>query len=172
MDNNETTRPVCSCCGATTETDDYYTFDGSIYAMTATTEKLSLVSIAVTESGPTIMQALTVCRSAIPATTITTRPVNAAVESFIGIVPTMTMTMITPTATAATRNASTVPFTNTATSRTRYFTATRSAISAWNLRSTRAARAVTMRIRFWTSATGLRSTSTLNPTAASRTEWR
>ena len=30
MDNNENTRPVCSCCGATIETDDYYTFDGSI----------------------------------------------------------------------------------------------------------------------------------------------
>ena len=30
MDNNEITRPVCSCCGATIETDDYYTFDGSI----------------------------------------------------------------------------------------------------------------------------------------------
>ena len=24
MDNNETNRPVCSCCGATIETDDYY----------------------------------------------------------------------------------------------------------------------------------------------------
>lgn len=30
MDNNENTRPVCSCCGATLETDDYYTFEGSI----------------------------------------------------------------------------------------------------------------------------------------------
>ena len=30
MDNNENTRPVCNCCGATIETDDYYTFDGSI----------------------------------------------------------------------------------------------------------------------------------------------
>ena len=30
MDNNETARPVCSCCGATIETDDYYTFDGNI----------------------------------------------------------------------------------------------------------------------------------------------
>ena len=30
MDTNETTRPVCSCCGATIETDDYYTFEGSI----------------------------------------------------------------------------------------------------------------------------------------------
>lgn len=30
MDTNETTRPVCSCCGATIETDDYYTFNGSI----------------------------------------------------------------------------------------------------------------------------------------------
>ena len=30
MDNNETNRPVCSCCGATIETDDYYTFDGNI----------------------------------------------------------------------------------------------------------------------------------------------
>ena len=30
MDNNETNRPVCSCCGATIETDDYYTFEGSI----------------------------------------------------------------------------------------------------------------------------------------------
>ena len=30
MDNNENARPVCSCCGATIETDDYYTFEGSI----------------------------------------------------------------------------------------------------------------------------------------------
>ena len=30
MDRNETTRSVCSCCGATIETDDYYTFDGNI----------------------------------------------------------------------------------------------------------------------------------------------
>ena len=30
MDNNENNRPVCSCCGATIETDDYYTFDGNI----------------------------------------------------------------------------------------------------------------------------------------------
>ena len=30
MDNNENIRPVCSCCGATIETDDYYTFDGNI----------------------------------------------------------------------------------------------------------------------------------------------
>ncbi len=30
MDNNETTRHVCSCCGATIETDDYYTFEGGI----------------------------------------------------------------------------------------------------------------------------------------------
>ena len=30
MDNNENTRPVCSCCGATIETDDYYTFEGNI----------------------------------------------------------------------------------------------------------------------------------------------
>ena len=30
MDNTENTRPVCSCCGATIETDDYYTFEGSI----------------------------------------------------------------------------------------------------------------------------------------------
>ena len=30
MDNNETNRPVCNCCGATIETDDYYTFNGSI----------------------------------------------------------------------------------------------------------------------------------------------
>ena len=30
MDNNENTSPVCSCCGATIETDDYYTFEGSI----------------------------------------------------------------------------------------------------------------------------------------------
>ncbi len=30
MDNNESTRPVCNCCGATIETDDYYTFEGSI----------------------------------------------------------------------------------------------------------------------------------------------
>ena len=30
MDNNENTRPVCSCCGATIETDDYYTFEGSV----------------------------------------------------------------------------------------------------------------------------------------------
>ena len=30
MTPNETTRPVCSCCGAIIETDDYYEFDGSI----------------------------------------------------------------------------------------------------------------------------------------------
>ena len=30
MDNSENTRSVCSCCGATIETDDYYTFEGSI----------------------------------------------------------------------------------------------------------------------------------------------
>ena len=30
MDNKETNHPVCSCCGATIETDDYYTFDGNI----------------------------------------------------------------------------------------------------------------------------------------------
>ena len=30
MDNSESTRSVCSCCGATLETDDYYTFDGNI----------------------------------------------------------------------------------------------------------------------------------------------
>ena len=30
MTPNETTRPVCSCCGATIETDDYYTFDGRL----------------------------------------------------------------------------------------------------------------------------------------------
>lgn len=30
MDNNENTRPVCSCCVATIETDGYYTFEGSI----------------------------------------------------------------------------------------------------------------------------------------------
>lgn len=30
MDNNETNRPVCSCCGATIETDDYYTFEGRL----------------------------------------------------------------------------------------------------------------------------------------------
>mgnify|MGYP004623415375 CR=1 FL=1 len=28
--DNETNSPVCSCCGATIETDDYYTFEGSI----------------------------------------------------------------------------------------------------------------------------------------------
>ena len=28
--DNETSRPVCSCCVATIETDDYYTFEGSI----------------------------------------------------------------------------------------------------------------------------------------------
>ena len=28
--DNETNNPVCSCCGATIETDDYYTFEGSI----------------------------------------------------------------------------------------------------------------------------------------------
>ena len=27
--DNETNSPVCSCCGATIETDDYYTFDGN-----------------------------------------------------------------------------------------------------------------------------------------------
>ena len=28
--DNETNSPVCSCCGATIETDDYYTFEGNI----------------------------------------------------------------------------------------------------------------------------------------------
>ena len=30
MEHTENTRPVSSCCGATIETDDYYTFEGSI----------------------------------------------------------------------------------------------------------------------------------------------
>ena len=123
-------------------------------AMIATTAKPSPANTAATESGRTIMQALTACRSAIRATMITTLPASAVAESFTGTTLTTTMTMITPTATVATRNVRTVPFTNTITSPTRYFMATASAISAWNLKSTRAARTAITLIRFWVSATG------------------
>ena len=116
--------------------------------------------IAATESGLTTMQALIACRSAIRVTMITTQPVNAAAESFTVIMPITMMTMTTPTATAATRNVRTAPFTSTTTSPTLSFMVTQSAISAWNLKSTRAVRTATTLIRFWVSATGLRSTST------------
>ena len=144
----------------------------AFYAMTATTAKLSLVSIAVTESGRTTTQAQTVCRSATPATTITTRPVSAVAESFTGTTPTTMMRTITPIAIGAMRNARTVLFMSTITSPTRYFTVTQSVISAWNLKSMRAERTATTLIRFWVSATGLRSTSTLNLMAVFQTEWK
>ena len=141
-------------------------------AMTATTAKPSPVNTVVTEYGQTTTQAQTVCRSAIRATMITIRPASAVAESFAVIMPITMMTMITPTATIATRNVRTVPFTNTITSPNPYFMVTRSAISAWNLKSTRAVRTATTLIRFWVSATGLRSTSTSSQMAASRTEWK
>ena len=33
MTPNETTRPVCSCCGAIIENDDYYEFDEKNYCL-------------------------------------------------------------------------------------------------------------------------------------------
>ena len=128
--------------------------------MIATTAKLSPANTVVTESGQTIMQVRTACRFAIRATMITTRPANAVVVSFIATTPTTMMTPITPTATVATRNVRTAQFTSTTTSPNSFFTVTASGISAWNLRSTRAARTATTLIRFWVSATGLRSIST------------
>jgi len=117
-------------------------------ATTAITAKPSPANTVVTESGRTIMRALTVCHSAIRAMTIITRPASAAAESFIGTTPTTMMRTITPTSTDATRNVRTAQFTSTITSPTRYFTVTASVISVWNLKSTRAARTVTMLIRF------------------------
>ena len=96
--------------------------------------------IAAKESGLTIMQAQTVRRSAIRATMITTRPASAAGALSTVIMPITMMTMTTPTATGATRNVRTVPFTNITTNPIPYFTATANAISAWNLKSTRAAK--------------------------------
>ena len=75
----------------------------TFFAMNATTAKLSPANTVATESGQTTMQAQTVCRSATPATTITTLPASAAAESFTGTTLTTTMTMITPTATGATK---------------------------------------------------------------------
>ena len=144
----------------------------AFYATTATTARQSFANTGATESGQTIMQAQTVCRSATPATMITIRPANAAAESFTVIMPITMMTMITPIATGVTRNVRTAPFTNITTSPTPYFTVTQSAISAWNLKSTRVARTVTMLIRFWVSATGLRSISTSSPTEAFQTAWK
>ena len=139
---------------------------------TATTAKLSPANTVATESGLMTTLDLTVCRSAIPATTITTLLANAAGALFTVITPTTAMTMITPTATGATRNVRTAPFMSTTTSPNRYFTATQSAISAWNLKSMRVARMATTQIRFWVSATGLRSTSTLNLMAVFQTVWK
>ena len=90
----------------------------AFYAMTAITARQSFVSTAVTESGLTTMQALTVCRSATRATMTTTRPVNAAVVLSTATTPITMMTMITPIATGAMRNARTAQFTSTTTSLT------------------------------------------------------
>ena len=68
----------------------------TFFAMNATAAKQSPASIAATESGQTTMQAQTVCHSATLATMITTRPANAAVESFIETTPITMMTMTTP----------------------------------------------------------------------------
>ena len=153
MDNNENTRPVCSCCGATIETDDYYTFEGSVlcddcyHSETVTCEHCGDRIWADDNAGSDSMP---LCNSCYDDYYTTCECCGRIIHTTL----TTTMTMITPTATVATRNVRTVPFTNTITSPTRYFMATASAISAWNLKSTRAARTAITLIRFWVSATG------------------
>lgn len=130
----------------------------SCSALTAITTKPSPANTAASAFGMTTTQALTTCRSANAATMTTTPPANAAGALFTAITPTTTMT-ITPTATGAMRNAVKAQSTSTVTSLTRFSTATRSAIMALNLKSTRAERTAITQIRFWVSATGLRNES-------------
>ena len=148
MDRNETTRSVCSCCGATIETDDYYTFDGNIlcdecyHSETVTCEHCGDRIWADDNAGSDSMPLCNSCYDDYYTTC----------ECCGRIIHRDYASYITPTATVATRNVRTVLFTNTTTSPNRYFTASQSAISAWNLKSTRVVRTATMLIRFWVSA--------------------
>ena len=173
MDNNENTRPVCSCCGATIETDDYYSFEGTIlcddcyHSETVTCEHCGDRIWADDNAGSDSMPLCNSCYDDYYTTCeccgriIHRDYANYDDEDDYAYCDR-----------CATRNARTVPFMNTITSPNPYFTVTQSVISAWNLRSTRVVRTATTLIRFWVSATGLWSISTLSQTEAFQTAWR
>jgi len=128
MDINEILRHVCSCCGTAIETEDYYTFDGSIlcdscyHSETVTCEHCGERIWSDDNAGSENMPLCNSCYDDYYTTCeCCGRIIHRDYANYDDDDDAMT-------------SVSTVLFMNTTISLNRYSTATASGISAWNLK--------------------------------------